>query len=66
MDAYGLLPGLLRSAVGEGVRGGHATLDWHWAGPWAALARDGYSGVEVAEYHKDIRYEQEWYGAIDI
>ena len=43
-----------------------ATLDWHWAGPWAALARDGYSGVEVAEYHKDIRYEQEWYGAIDI
>ena len=43
--------------VGEGV---HATLDW------AALARDGYSGVEIEQYHQDIRYEQGWYGAIDI
>ena len=43
--------------VGEGV---DATLDW------TALARDGYSGVEVTEYHQDIRYEQEWYLAIDI
>ena len=43
--------------VGEGVE---ATLDW------TALARDGYSGVEVTEYHRDIRYEQEWYLAIDI
>ena len=43
--------------IGEGV---DATLDW------AALERDGYSGVEVTEYHQDIRYEQEWYLAIDI
>jgi hypothetical protein len=43
--------------VGEGV---HATLDW------AALARDGYSGVEIEQYHLDIRYEQGWYYAMDI
>lgn len=58
-------PGSTALCGGRG-RAVDATLDWHWAGPWAALARDGYSGVEVAEYHKDIRYEQEWYGAIDI
>ena len=43
--------------MGEGV---DATLDW------TAMARDGYSGIEVTEYHQDIRYEQEWYLAIDI
>ena len=43
--------------VGEGM---NATLDWE------AMERDGYSGMEVREYHQDIRYEQGWYYEIDI